>query len=236
MVTLPRPSRPSVKFIEDYFHNYRQLFDEVRNYEAFQLLHLGLLSERPRKSLPQIARAVGLSNSQSLHHFLQNATWEASALTATRLKLILQLIGEQEIILCIDETGDVKKGKATDYLSKQYIGNLGKTAREIVSVNAYAVVGEITYPLLFKNFKPKGCLLPEDTYNTKPQLAIEFLQELTEIGFHISLVLADSLYGESGDVVGTLERLGLHFIVAIGSNHGVWLAPGQRVRYNGWKA
>lgn len=97
-------------------------------------------------------------------------------------------------------------------------------------------MGEITYPLLFKNFKRKRCLLPEDTYKTKPQLAIEILQELTEIGFQISLVLADSLYGESGDVVGTLERLGLHFIVAIGSNHGVWLAPGQLGRYNGWKA
>ncbi len=48
-------------------------------------------------------------------------------------------------------------------------------------------------------------------------------------------MLADSLYGESGDVIGTLQQLGLHFIVAIRSNHGVWLAPGQRVRYNGWK-
>ncbi len=59
MVTLSRPSRPSVKFIDDYCHNYRQLFDEVRNYEAFELLNLGLLSELPHKSLPQIARAVG---------------------------------------------------------------------------------------------------------------------------------------------------------------------------------
>jgi SRSO17 transposase len=235
MVTLTRLSRPSVKFIDDYCHNYRQLFDEVRNYEAFKLLHLGLLSELPRKSLPQIARAVGLSNSQSLHHFLQNSTYSTSALTATRLKLILELIGEQEIILCIDESGDVKKGKATDYVSKQYIGNLGKTARGIVSVNAYAVVGQITYPLLFKIFKPKRCLLPGDTYKTKPQLAVEILQELTEMGFQISLVLADSLYGESGDVIGTLQQLGLHFIVAIRSNHGVWLAPGQQVRYNGWK-
>ncbi len=127
--------------------------------------------------------------------------------------------------MCIDETGDVKKGKATDYVSKQYIGNLGKTARGIVSVNAYAVVGEITYPLLFKIFQLKGCLLPEDTYKTKPQLAIEILQELTEIGFQISPELADSLYGESGDVVGTLERLGLHFIVAIGSNLACLASP-----------
>ena len=134
------------------------------------------------------------------------------------------------MILCIDETGDVKKSKATDYLSKQYIGNLGKTARGLVSVNAYAVVGGITYPLLFKIFKPRGCLLPGDTYKTKPQLALEILQKLKSTGFQISLVLVDSLYGKSGDVIGTLEQLGLPFIVAIRSNHGVWLPAGQRIR------
>ena len=42
-------------------------------------------------------------------------------------------MGEQQIIRCIDKKWYVKKGKATDYLSKQYIGNLGKTALGIVS-------------------------------------------------------------------------------------------------------
>jgi SRSO17 transposase len=43
----------------------------------------------------------------------------------------------------------------------------------------------------------------------------------------IDLVLADSLYGESGDVIRMLERLNLRFIVATRSNHGVLVAPGQ---------
>jgi SRSO17 transposase len=69
--------------------------------------------------------------------------------------LIKQLIIERSIILCIDETGDKKAGKTTDYVAKQYIGNLGKTENRSVSVNAYAVVDNITYPLLFKIFKPQ---------------------------------------------------------------------------------
>jgi SRSO17 transposase len=153
-----------------------------------------------------------------------------------RLGIILQLIGHQEIILCIDETGDEKKGKATDYVAKQYIGNLGKTERGIVSVNAYGLVAGITYPLLFKIFKPKGCLKPGDISKTKPQLAIEILQELKALGFKIKLVLADSLYGESGSVIDILEHLKLDFIVAIRSNHGVLVEPGQRLRCNQWKA
>jgi len=68
-----------------------------------------------------------------------------------------------------------------------------------VSVNAYAVVDNITYPLLFKIFKPLSRLQPGDVYKTKPELAVEILQELEEWKFQVELVLADSLYGESGE-------------------------------------
>lgn len=84
-----------------------------------------------------------------------------------------------------------------------------------MSVNAYAVVDSITIPLLFKIFKPRTRLQPGDAYKTKPELAIEILQELQAWNFQIELVLADSLYGESGDVIRVLERLNLPFIVAI---------------------
>jgi SRSO17 transposase len=54
------------------------------------------------------------------------------------------------------------KNETTDYVAKQYIGNLGKTANGIVSVNAYAVLETITYPLLFKIYKPKSRLKTDD--------------------------------------------------------------------------
>ena len=150
--------------------------------------------------------------------------------------LIKVAIGEQPIILCIDEAGDEKKGQATDYVAKQYIGNLERTANDIVSVNAYGVVGNVTYPLLFKIFKPRSWIQPGDEYKTKPQLAVEILRELQAFGFNIQLVLANSMYGESRDVIGVLSKLKLPFIVAIRSNHPVWLLPGQRVRHNRWRA
>ena len=162
------------------------------------------MSEIPRKSLPAIARAVGLKDSQQLHHFLRDSPWDVATFRKTRLWLTKLFTGEQEIILCIDETGDKKKGKSTDYTARQYIGNLGKTENGIVSVNAYGIVEGITYPLMFKIFKPRSCLKVADKYKTKPELAIEILQELKALGLKIKLVLADSLYGESGDVIGVL--------------------------------
>jgi SRSO17 transposase len=164
-----------------------------------------MLSKMPQKSLPEIAKIVGLKDGQSLHHFLRDAQWDVKAVREMRLWLTKMFIGERERILCIDETGDKKKGKSTDYVTRQYIGNLGKTENGIVSVNAYGVVDGMTYPLIFQIFKPKNRLQSGDKYKTKPQIAVEIIQQIQEMGFKIKLVLADSLYGESGDVIRVLD-------------------------------
>lgn len=174
-MTAAREAVVTVGLSDDYCQHYQKVFDDVRNFECFKFLHLGMISEIPRKTLPAIARTVGLKDSQSLHHFLRDATWDLQALREIRLWLTKLSIGEEEIVLCIDETGDKKKGKATDYVARQYIGNLGKTENGIVSVNAYGVVNGITYPLLFKIFKPRSCLQPGDKYKTKPELAVEVI-------------------------------------------------------------
>jgi SRSO17 transposase len=41
---------------------YRDLFVEVKAYENFKYIIMGMLSEIKRKSLPAIAKAVGLEN------------------------------------------------------------------------------------------------------------------------------------------------------------------------------
>jgi SRSO17 transposase len=62
----------------------------------------------------------------------------------------------------------------------------------IVSVNAYGVYSNITFPVSVKIFKPKGTLKAEDKYKTQIELAAEIIPELIEEGFNIELVLADS--------------------------------------------
>ena len=96
----------------------------------------------------------------------------------------------------------------------------------------------VTFPLAFRIYKPQRRLKPGDVYKSKPQLAVELIQELTAQGFHFSVVLADSLYGESWDFTHALHHLGLSYVVAhlaIRSNHGVWTFPGQRVRQTRWR-
>lgn len=234
-MTTPREAVRTVTFIDNYCAIYRNLFADVRSYEAFKFLHLGMLSEIPRKSLPAIAKAVGLPNDQVLHHCLTESPWSVSALRNQRLSLILQQLKGQSITLVIDETGDRKKGKTTDYIDRQYIGNLGKIDNGIVSVNAYGIAGQFTFPLLLKVFKLKQRLKVDDVYQTKLQLAQTIIEELVEFGFKIELVLADSLYGESHPFVRMLDRLNLPWIVAIRSNHGVWMPEDEEPECTEWQ-
>jgi len=61
------------------------------------------------------------------------------------------------------------------------------------------------------------------------------MRELQAMGFRFKLVLADSLYGESGCGFIDVCELKLDFAVAIRSNHAVWLPQGQTVRCNRWR-
>jgi SRSO17 transposase len=232
----PRSPRPTVQCVDTYCELYRDLFREVRAYESFKYLQLGLISELKRKSLPAIAASVGLDNAQGLHHFISQSPWQAEDLESRRLNIILTILEGREIIVIIDETGDKKKGKKTDYVKRQYIGNLGKIESGIVSVNAYGYCQGMTFPLKFKIFKPKARLKEGDKYQTKPELGAELVKELKQMGFNIKRVLADSLYGESeSNFVSVIGELGIEYAVGIRSNHGVWLPSGQKVRANKWR-
>lgn len=232
----PRPPVKTVKFVDEYCQWYKSLFSDVRSFEAFKYLHIGCISELKRKTLPEIAKIVGLDNQQGLHHFLTKSHWDIERLRTLRLELILEVIQGRPINLIIDETGDRKKGTSTDYVKRQYIGNLGKVENGIVVVTAYGLFCGMTFPLLFEVYKPRERLQPQDKYLTKPQIAAMLMRKLKSMGFKFNLVLADSLYGESGtNFISVLDEMSLNYIVAIRSNHEVELFPRQHTQYLEWR-
>lgn len=203
---LTRDAQPTVFIIDEDCKAYKNLFPEVRSYEYFKYLHLGIISPIKRKTLPEISKVVGINSPQSLHHFIAYSPWSVEELKKTRLALTLESLKGKAITVIIDETGDRKKGKKTDYVARQYLGSVGKIDQGIVSVNAYGIYKNITFPLIFKVFKPKGTLKEGDRFKTKTELAAEIMTELIDLGFQIELVLADSLYGESSSFIKTLDQ------------------------------
>jgi SRSO17 transposase len=86
---LARDAQPTVSFIDKYCDGYKDLFPEVRSYECLKYLHLGIISAIKRKSLPEIAKVVGLKSAQSLHHFLAQSPWDVTELRKRRLAKVL---------------------------------------------------------------------------------------------------------------------------------------------------
>lgn len=43
-----REARPTIRFVDEYCQSYADLFSDVRSFEAFKYLHLGLITELKR--------------------------------------------------------------------------------------------------------------------------------------------------------------------------------------------
>jgi SRSO17 transposase len=235
-MTQARPASPTINLIDQYCNHYQTVFPEVRSYEAFKRIMMGIITPSRRKSLSVIAEIVGLKNSQSLHNFIAESPWGYKELREIRLNLTKEWLAGEAIDIIVDETGDPKKGTKTEYVSRQYLGRLGKIDNGIVTVNIYGVKNGILFPLLFEIYKPQSTLKPEDIYKSKPQIAASLITELVDKKFKIRYVLADSLYGESPtNFLRVLEKLKLQFMVSIRSNHQVRMPVKEQVRQTKWK-
>lgn len=91
-------------------------------------------------------------------------------------------------------------------------------------------------PLTFEVYKPRERLKDKNEYQSKPQIAARMIRQLQAMGFQVELVLADSLYGESNvNFVNVLDELKLPYILAIRSNHGLWLPADEDVYTEHWQ-
>ena len=114
-----RQAIPTVTFVDEYCRLYQDLFPDVRSFEHFKFLHVGMLSEIKRKTLPAIAKVAGDLDPQALHHFVVKAPWSVEELRTRRLTLLGQALAGRSFVLCMDETGDHKKSNTTDYVVHQ---------------------------------------------------------------------------------------------------------------------
>ena len=174
---------------------------------AFRAYLHGLLLPRERnKTLTALAGTEPVIGAQAppaqrLQWFLSESAWDAAAITARRLELLLgdpATAPTDAGVLIIDETGDPKDGTKTPHVAKQYLGSLGKVAHGIVAVSTVWADASIYYPLHVRPYTPASCLplgKQDPAFRTKPQLAVELVDQAIEAGVRFRAVVADCLYG-----------------------------------------
>ncbi|MCX5122088.1 transposase [Micromonospora sp. NBC_00362] len=82
----------------------------------------GLLAPLPCKNCWTIAEHAGDACPDGMQDLLTRVKWDDAAVRANVRKFVGEQLGDAEAVLVIDETGDLKKGRRTVGVQRQYSG------------------------------------------------------------------------------------------------------------------
>lgn len=230
---LPCPPAPGP--LEEFAVRFDRLFNTLAQRHGFRTYLSGLLMPRDRsKTLTALVGAEPLVQAQAaevqrLQFFLSEASWDAEAITPQRLALLM--LAEDSApsasgVLVIDDTGDRKDGHATDHVSRQYLGSVGKTDNGIVAVTSLWADERHYYPLHVEPYTPAARLAQgkrDPTFRTKPHIALELVEKAQAAGIAFEAIVADCWYGENKELEMVLRERGLpHVLARRGNVAGGW--------------
>ena len=192
----------------------------------------GLLLEGQRKSIEPMAARLGVE-AQGLQQFVADSPWEAQTLWSAIRREVLPSFEPIESWI-VDETGWLKQGQHSVGVSHQYCGAVGKQANCQVSVELVLSEGSFGLPVAGRLYLPerwardperrrRAGVPAEVEFKTKPQLALELIDEARAEAVAPAPVLADSHYGDSAPFRRGLRERGCEFFVQVTpSEHKAW--------------
>lgn len=138
--------------------------------------------------------------------------------------------------IAIDETADLKRGKATACVSPQHAGVTGRVENCVTWVFAALVTASAQAWAWFDLYMPEDAWakdpqrreaagIPGDlAFATKPELAIAQVRKLVSLGLRFFWVAADEVYGRSRAFRDACRDLGLSYVVIVPCDYKVALA------------
>ena len=220
--------------LEAYARRFDDLFGTLAQRRGFRAYLQGLLLPRDRnRTLTALANAepvVGAQHPavQRLQFFLSESRWDADAVNARRLALLLEdpaTAPHGGGVLVVDDTGDRKEGTKTAHVARQYLGSVGKVDNGIVAVTTLWADERLYYPLHAAPYTPASRLPRGDrdsAFRTKPQLAAALVAAARAAGVPFRAVVADSFYGDNLGFEEELLRAGVPFVLALKPSKGTW--------------
>jgi SRSO17 transposase len=192
----------------------------------------GLLLDGERKSIEPLSRRVTLPEGpsskdpeQALQQFVNQSPWDEHAVLRRYRAHLAHTFASPKGIFLFDDVSFPKQGPHSVGAQRQYCGALGKKANCQVAVSVHYVSPRGHYPLDLRLYLPDSW--PSDTKRldkagvpkdqrrplTKPEMALELLDEVRAAGLPGRVVVADAGYGVAGDFRDGLEQRGLSYLV-----------------------
>jgi SRSO17 transposase len=192
----------------------------------------GLLLDGERKSIEPMAARLPEGNVQAMQQLVGQSPWAWTPVWEQLGRRMTREL-EPDAAWVIDDTGFPKQGTRSVGVARQDSGTLGKTGNCQIAVSLHHVGGMGTTVLGWRLYLPeawtaddarrKDAGIPaEVTFKTKPELALELIDQARTWGLTDRIVLADGGYGEVTDFRDGLETRQLPYAVGIGPQVGVW--------------
>lgn len=235
-----------VEALADELVAYHQAFADLyyRTEQAhwgYQYLQGLLRPDIEQKTIQPMASALEDGNVQAMQQFISQGRWQDERLLHKHWQLVDETLGEEDGVCILDDSGFPKRGEHSVGVARQWCNVLGKVENCQVGVFA-AYASRQGYTLLDRRLylpeewfaedhraRWEQCAIPEDVVpQTKPQLALEMLQEMAaQGGLRFRWVTCDEAYGENPAFLDGVAALGRHYFAEIAHNTRVWLSRPQ---------
>jgi SRSO17 transposase len=225
-----------VKAFGEYYVLFRDCFGRVEHEELSRVYLQGLLSSLERKSMePMALSLLGESRVKALQKFVNTGVWDAEVLGKCHRQEAAKTVSAAGGVFSVDGSDFPKKGTESVGVARQYCGRLGKVDNCQAGVFV-AYASSKGHALLDRRlFLPERwfakehrerwekCRIPEGTtFKTKPQLALEMIQELRREGlFDAQWVTGDDFFGRNPTFRDGLPKE-LLYLLDIPSDTRVW--------------
>ncbi|MFJ1549196.1 transposase [Streptomyces sp. NPDC088246] len=207
---------------------------------------LGLLSNLPRKNCWTIAEWAGEASPHGMQHLLCRASWDADAVRDDVREYVVERLHDEEAVLVVDETGNVKKGVHTVRVQRQYTGTAGRIENSQVAV--YLVYAGARGHAAVDRSRGPGPATRTDagrrgsarTSSSRPSLNWRtMIERFLDAGHCVGRVTGDEIYGGNPKLRSALEEngLGCFLAVVLGlSHHRSRRVPCRHARREGAEA
>jgi SRSO17 transposase len=193
---------------------------------------VGLVATEGRKSVEPMAAVTAPAEVSVQHqrmlHFVSNSPWPDERVLAKVREVVVPQIERHGPIEAwiIDDTSFPKQGKHSVGVEHQYCGELGKQANCQVAVTLSIANHHASLPIAYRLYLPqtwvkdrkrrnKARVPKKIKFKTKPQIALEQMQEACEAGVHRGVALMDASYGTNSALRAGVSALALSYVAGI---------------------
>jgi SRSO17 transposase len=224
--------------LELFLDRYAPCFPLDAHAEHARKFVQGLLLGGERRNAENIAEGVEGGVVRSMQKFIGQGRWSDDPVQEELRRHVVEVLGDPDAILNVDETGMPKKGTKSVGVKRQYAGCLGRVDNcqigvfvNYCSARDHTLIDRRLY--LPEDWaqdrarREEAGVPPEVVFRTKPELALEMVRQAFNRDMPFQWVTGDSIYGDSPTFVQGVRDLGKWYVVDSSSEAHVWTKEPQ---------